>query len=173
MLSTVQLKYSHYSVQNLCLKNSHKTIIYIYIVQLASKAKKMFVSDFSQYKSNFCSCSYTTTLKLLYRASGMQSLGERKFYTRFYSVQPPVYGHVIPISSLQVLWNVHNQSLLVCMAVLPSSSVSMLTGLLRTPSPLSVLADTSITQWVYFFSPKQKQNRYAGTESNISLMCRR
>lgn len=39
---------------------------------------------------------------------------------------------------------------------LPSSSVSILMGALRTPSPLSVLADTSILYWVYFFSPKKK-----------------
>lgn len=37
---------------------------------------------------------------------------------------------------------------------LPSSSVSTLMGALRTPSPLSVLADTSIIYCVYFFSPK-------------------
>lgn len=41
---------------------------------------------------------------------------------------------------------------------LPSSSVSICRGELRTPSPIVVLADTSTVYSVYLFKSKQKKN---------------
>lgn len=141
----------NHSDQNFSLKNSlEKELLIFYRARETSESKKniLYLTLLNTNLTLLVSL-YSMPVKSLYDAGMVHN-----WYPSLWDFLHYIF---ILYTYCFEMWWIQNIS--VSTTILPSSSVSTFRGSLRTPSPLSVLADTSILYWVYFFSPKKILNR--------------